>query len=139
MVFWFIFGCYEKILYFNVRDTILFNEESQYTMFCKIMLVIQWIQYLFQLGSTKIFPWKVDILVSSVLSKSVFIVEEEATDLSARIIKNNESPLKLYIRSGHANKQGEESWTTQISFFINNIWEYESKSKLYHWWLNGNS
>ena len=39
----------------------------------------------------------------------MFIVEEEATDLTARIIKNNESPLKLYIRSGHANKQGKRA------------------------------
>ena len=33
--------------------------------------------------------------IHPVLSKSLFIVEEEeATDLTARIIKNNESPLK---------------------------------------------
>ena len=55
--------------------------------------------------------------IHPVLSKSVFIVEEEATDLTARIIKNNESPLKLYTsRSGHVKKQAKESWTHRYIF-----------------------
>ena len=58
----------------------------------------------------------------------MFIFEEAATDLSARIIKNNESPLKLHIRSGHANKQGEESWTTQIYRYIFPLTIFENRN-----------